>query len=188
MIALNKWGHLVLENLRNSRPEMLKELRESGQLDQYLEDRQMTAEEQHERIRQALLKKRPIPKNADYLESVRCLTWATETAEELVLNDLLLPDRETEKAMQQGGYVDDIPMSSSSRLRGVPVFADGAIARFVSTPDGGCSVETWGPEGWEPGGTMASTVLKAPIASPATLKEFGVPVEDWLLPPTNSES
>ena len=106
-MALDYWGRLVLENLRNSRPDLLESLRKSGELTAHLESVQENAAEMFESLSIDLLQRHPGP-NAmdDPMGRVRHLGWIRKTAEELMLADLLLPDLETQKAMEQGGYVD----------------------------------------------------------------------------------
>ena len=108
---LNKWGRLALENLRNSRPDLLESLRKSGELTAHLEDVQENASAMFESLSQDLLQRHPGP-NAmdDPMGRVRHLNWVAKTAEEFVLADLLLPDLETQKAMEQGGYLGAFPV------------------------------------------------------------------------------
>ena len=106
-MPLDNWGVLALENLRNSRPDLLKSLQDSGELTAHLEAVQERAGDQFERLEIDLLQRHPGPKNPENpMDRVRHLGWIRKTAEELVLADLLMPDLETQKAMEQGGYVD----------------------------------------------------------------------------------
>ncbi len=60
-----------------------------------------------------------------------------------------------------------------------PRIVDGALARMVKFPDGSGRVETFGPDGWKPGGTDISSLLKAPPASDERLAEFGATFLFW---------
>lgn len=71
-------------------------------------------------------------------------------------------------------------MKTGARLKYGPVNLGGALGRMVQFSDGAGRLETWGGiNGWEPGGTDLHGVMMAPIASPAILREYGVPEEDW---------
>ena len=106
-MALNSWGVLALENLRNSRPDLLKSLQDSGELTAHLEAVQENADQQFESLLVDLRQRHPGPDDPqDPMKRARHLGWIQRTATELVLADLLLPDLETQKAMEQGGYVD----------------------------------------------------------------------------------
>lgn len=68
----------------------------------------------------------------------------------------------------------------STRLIYGPVNLGGALGRMAELPDKSARFETWGGiNGWEPGGTDLAAVMTAPYASPAILREYGVPEEDW---------
>jgi hypothetical protein len=63
-------------------------------------------------------------------------------------------------------------MEPAAKLLVPPALVDGALSRIVSA-NGEASVETFGANGWTPGGATIASVLKAPSASPATLAELG---------------
>ena len=65
------------------------------------------------------------------------------------------------------------------RLSVGPVNLGGAIGRIVRFPDGSSQVETWGANGWEFGGADVFSIMMAPDASPAILREYRVPKEYW---------
>lgn len=68
----------------------------------------------------------------------------------------------------------------STRLIYGPVNLGGALARMVELPDKSARLETWGGiNGWEFGGTDLPAVMTAPYASPAILRKYGIPENDW---------
>ena len=68
---------------------------------------------------------------------------------------------------------------NEKKLSRGPVNLGGAIGRIVKLPEGGSQVETWGGNGWEFGGADFFSVMMSPDASPAILKEYGVPKKYW---------
>lgn len=86
MLYLDKWGGMALENLRNSRPDLLKSLRDSGQLDAHLEEVQEQAGEQFEQILSDLKLRDPVPKGTEAMARAHHLQRHWMTANEIVVN------------------------------------------------------------------------------------------------------
>ena len=51
----------------------------------------------------------------------------------------------------------------------------GQVSRAVQCEDGSARVETWGADGWEPGGADFAELAKGPPASAKLLAELGIP-------------
>jgi len=99
------YGKLLEENLKNHRPELLRQLRSEGNLESFLSE---TAEEAFQAFNhqvRELKKLNPEPKG--FLERVSWFRQIWQAADEYVrLNLIQLPDSDTEKAIRQGGYKD----------------------------------------------------------------------------------
>lgn len=90
------WSSLHEASLKQNQPERWKQLRQTGDLKEYLRLVDREAQETFELIRDRHLKK-----------PSWTMDQAERMAEEIVLNDsILVPDRETSEAMNQGGYLD----------------------------------------------------------------------------------
>jgi hypothetical protein len=100
---LGRFGKRHLASLKANRPDEYKELKESGQLDQYLREMDEHAASVFQSELKARLDKDPGP--MDGIGQSQRLLVASQQAEEVVNQDLLVPDEETEKAMKTG-YVD----------------------------------------------------------------------------------
>lgn len=101
---LPNYGSRHRQSLSENRPEMYKELLDSGELDQYIRDRDLEARQMHERIVRQMLEKHPLPD--DPKEHNGHIMWVNQVAEEFVNTDLILvPDAEAEEAMEDG-YTD----------------------------------------------------------------------------------
>ncbi len=102
---LGPWAEQHLESLKDNRPDLLRDLEKSGQLQSHLTQLDEAAENMYRLIVKDLKKQKPEPE--DYMGRVHYLQRNDRIAREIVLNDLVLvPDLETEKAMRDG-YVDD---------------------------------------------------------------------------------
>ena len=94
------------ESLAQNRPESYRELKRKGELQSYLNVLQGQANELHQNVRNGLAQKHPY--NPVEWKNSRSAWegWLDRSAREVVLHDLVLvPDEETEKAMQDG-YTD----------------------------------------------------------------------------------
>ena len=90
------WSSLHEASLKQNQPERLKQLRETVDLTEYLQVVDQEAQEMFEAIRDRQMK-----------QPGWTMDQAERTAEEMVLNDLILVmDTETSEAMSQGGYRD----------------------------------------------------------------------------------
>ena len=90
------WKSLHEASLRQNQPARLKQLRETVDLTEYLQVVDQEAQEMFEAIRDRQMK-----------QPGWTMDQAERTAEEMVLNDLVLVmDTETSEAMSQGGYRD----------------------------------------------------------------------------------
>ena len=90
------WSSLHEASLKLNQPAAWKELRDTGELEQYLQRVGQEAQESFEMIRDRQMK-----------QPGWTMDQAERTAEEMVLNDLILVmDTETSEAMSQGGYRD----------------------------------------------------------------------------------
>ncbi len=105
---LGKYGNWADRHLEEFLPEVRRELKQSGQLMNYLMNVQGDTLSALENVRGQLRKRRPPPKKgSDPLQLVQYESWLKRTSEELVLQEfVLLPDEETAKAMREGGYTD----------------------------------------------------------------------------------
>ena len=90
------WKSLHEASLKQNQRARWKELRDTGELEQYLQRVGQEAQESFELIRDRQMK-----------QPGWTMDQAERAAEEIVLNDsILVPDRETSEAMNQGGYLD----------------------------------------------------------------------------------
>ena len=90
------WKSLHEASLMQNQRARWKELRDTGELEQYLQRVGQEAQESFEMIRDRQMK-----------QPGWTMDQAERTAEEMVLNDLILVmDTETSEAMSQGGYRD----------------------------------------------------------------------------------
>ena len=87
MARLNKYAQIAQEHLQKHQPEMFKELRASGTLNQYLSDLGQQISQMVDDVRNRTLEQNPPP--SDFQKKHRHLTWAQQSAEEIALNDLL---------------------------------------------------------------------------------------------------
>jgi hypothetical protein len=99
------YRELLEENLKNHWPELRRQLQSEGNLESYLSE---TSEEAHQAFnRQVRELKKLNPEPEGFLERVSWLRQIYQAADEFVrLNLIQLPDSDTEKAIQQGGYRD----------------------------------------------------------------------------------
>ncbi len=105
-MKLGQYGQLHWEQLRQSRPEMYRELQKSGELGKYLRDIDQSAEQMKALLLKQLAEKQPYNPVEWNNSRGAWEGWLDRTAEEVVLQErVLVPDAETQAAMQNG-YVD----------------------------------------------------------------------------------
>ncbi len=104
---LGKYGNWADRHLEEFLPQVRRELKQSGQLMNYLLNVQGDTLSALEAVRDQLKKQRPPPpKGGDHLQLVQYESWLKRTSEELVLQEfVLLPDEATARALANG-YTD----------------------------------------------------------------------------------
>lgn len=95
------------DQLRQNKPALYRELKRDGALKAHLDDIAQSAKEMHARIVRQMAERHPY-NPAEWGNSREAWEGALErSAQEFVLSDrVLVPDAETEKAQQDGGYTD----------------------------------------------------------------------------------
>lgn len=88
-IALGKYGRMALNHLRNHHPHRFLALHMQGDLMKKIGEREQEALNKMETLNEQLLKLHPLPQTNDPLERARHLNQLKETAEELILKDIL---------------------------------------------------------------------------------------------------
>lgn len=114
----SRWAPLHEESLRQNQPAQYRALKASGRLAAYLAEVEESAEASYETIRSQLMRQDPGP--ASYLQRVQHLRTLDGQAKELVMHDLLVPDEETQRAIEQGGYLDPPESPDASRPSAPP--------------------------------------------------------------------
>lgn len=100
-----RWAAIHEASLRESRPDTYRALVEEGSLEDYLDGVEESAQATYEGTLHALMRQGSEPQG--YVERVAWLQTLDAQAREIVLQDLLVPDEETERAIREGGYRDD---------------------------------------------------------------------------------
>ncbi|MBG9795490.1 hypothetical protein ABD76_24745 [Paenibacillus dendritiformis] len=90
---LGKYGRMALNYLRNHHPQRFMSLKMQGNLMEKMHQADREANEKIEQLTEQLLRFRPMPQTEDILERTRHLNQIKSTAEELVLNDIVLKPR-----------------------------------------------------------------------------------------------
>nr|WP_253298078.1 TnpV protein [Paenibacillus sp. MSJ-34] len=90
---LGKYGRMALNYLRNHHPQRFMSLKMQGNLMEKMHQADREANEKIEQLTKQLLRFRPMPQTEDILERTRHLNQIKSTAEELVLNDIVLKPR-----------------------------------------------------------------------------------------------
>ncbi|GIP30867.1 MULTISPECIES: TnpV protein [Paenibacillaceae] len=90
---LGKYGRMALNYLRNHHPQRFMSLKMQGNLMKKMHQADQEANEKMNQLTEQLLRLRPIPQTEDILERTRHLNQIKSTAEELVLNDIVLKPR-----------------------------------------------------------------------------------------------
>ncbi|WP_340397143.1 TnpV protein [Paenibacillus sp. FSL E2-0202] len=90
---LGKYGRMTMCYLRDNHPQRYQILLMQGMLMETVQNVEQEALERMEQLTEQLLHLRPIPKTDDTLERTRHLNQIKSTAEELILNDIVLKPR-----------------------------------------------------------------------------------------------
>nr|WP_188541741.1 TnpV protein [Paenibacillus segetis] len=90
---LGKYGRMAMSYLRDNHPQRFQILLMQGILMETIHNVEQAALERMEQLTEQLLGLRPIPKTDDTLERSRHLNQIKSTAEELILNDIVLKPR-----------------------------------------------------------------------------------------------
>ncbi|QQZ61130.1 TnpV protein [Paenibacillus sonchi] len=90
---LGKYGRMSLNYLRNHHPHRLMSLKMQGNLMKKMHQIDQEANERMQQLTDQLLRLQPIPQTEDTLERTRHLNQIKSTAEELVLNEIILRPR-----------------------------------------------------------------------------------------------
>ncbi|MGK9250223.1 TnpV protein [Paenibacillus humicus] len=90
---LGKFGRMALNHLRNHHPQRFQILLMEGMLMKTIQQVEQEALERMEQLTEQLLRLQPMPQTDDTLERTRYLNQIKNTAEELVLNDIVLKPR-----------------------------------------------------------------------------------------------
>ncbi|MBU5445536.1 TnpV protein [Paenibacillus sp. MSJ-34] len=90
---LGKYGRMALNYLRNHHPQRFMSLKMQGNLMEKMHQADQEANEKMNQLTEQLLRLRPMPQTEDILERTRHLNQIKSTAEELVLNDIVLKPR-----------------------------------------------------------------------------------------------
>jgi len=90
---LGKYGRIALNHLRQHHPQRFLILQMQGNLMEKMHQVEQEALERMEQLTEQLLRLQPLPQTDDTLERTRHLNQIKATAEELVLNDIVLKPR-----------------------------------------------------------------------------------------------
>nr|WP_049895172.1 TnpV protein [Paenibacillus antibioticophila] len=90
---LGKFGRLALNYQRNHHPQRFQILQMEGNLMSKMYQVEQEALERMEQLTNQLLRLQPMPQTDDTLERTRHLNQIKSTAEELVMNDIILKPR-----------------------------------------------------------------------------------------------
>ena len=103
---VGKYAQLHRESLQENRPEYYRELKQRGELQSHLKVVERQANELHDQVVKNLKQKQPYNPVEWKNRREAWEGWLDRTADEVVLNDLVLvPDQETLAAMRDG-YTD----------------------------------------------------------------------------------
>jgi len=92
-MPVGKFGRLWKEYMMENHPDRLSELVAQGEINEMISKVDEEAEGRKERLIQELLKAQPMPDTEDPLERAGHMNMLTATAEEIVLNELVLKVR-----------------------------------------------------------------------------------------------
>ncbi|ASA23389.1 TnpV protein [Paenibacillus donghaensis] len=90
---LGKYGRMALNHLRNHHPQRFLILQMQGDLMEKIHQVEKEALERLEQLSEQLLRLQPMPQTEDTLVRTRHLNQIKSTAEELVLNEIVLRPR-----------------------------------------------------------------------------------------------
>ncbi|GIQ68364.1 TnpV protein [Xylanibacillus composti] len=90
---LGKYGRMALNHLRNHYPHLFLTLHMQGDLMKKMSEIEQEALSKMEALTEQLLRLHPMPQTDDTLERTRHLNQIKETAEELILNDIVFKPR-----------------------------------------------------------------------------------------------
>ena len=86
---LGKYGRMRLAYLKNEKPALFHELKQSGRLDYHLYSIDEQAGEMLFKIEGDYIRRNPLPSSDDFMAVVRARNTARLVAEEFVLHDLV---------------------------------------------------------------------------------------------------
>jgi len=104
-MTLGRWGRLHEESLRENQPETYRRLQASGELDDYLGERDQEFAQMWIQVQSQVNQEYPLPKGLTYEERLGRMESRAAIARELMYEEVLVPDPETERAMRDG-YTD----------------------------------------------------------------------------------
>ncbi|MEK3733536.1 MULTISPECIES: TnpV protein [unclassified Paenibacillus] len=90
---LGRYGRMALNYLRNHHPQRFLILQMQGDLMKKMSEVEQEALSKMESLTEQLLRLRPLPQTDDTLERTHHLNQIRETAEELILNDIIFKPR-----------------------------------------------------------------------------------------------
>ncbi|MFS0723669.1 TnpV protein [Paenibacillus sp. 1P07SE] len=90
---LGRYGRMALNYLRNHHPQRFQILQMQGDLMKKMHQVEQEAQAKLEQLMEQLLRLRPLPQTDDTLKRTRHLNQIKETAEELILNDIVFKVR-----------------------------------------------------------------------------------------------
>ncbi len=107
MAEYNPYLARVKKHLEDHRPTEHKALKERGELEDHVDEVAEQLDESVERYRQQYLKRHPVPKGADTVETARHLNHAKLIADEVMTREYLPWDEEQLAEIgPSGGYED----------------------------------------------------------------------------------
>ncbi|MBS5912820.1 TnpV protein [Paenibacillus macerans] len=90
---LGKYGRMALNFLRNQHPQRFLILKMQGNLMEKMHQVEQETRAKMDALTKQLMRLHPMPQTEDILERTRHLNQIKSTAEELVLNDIILKPR-----------------------------------------------------------------------------------------------
>ena len=103
MKNLSQFGKAYLETLERNRPQMYRDLRRAGQLHDHVHQLDRRANATYQDLLIKLQEANPLPEGSE--ERAQALSGIASQARELVMNEILVRDEETEKAESGAGYL-----------------------------------------------------------------------------------
>lgn len=93
MYKVGKYGNMALAYMEEEQPGSAEQLKMEGTLTKILYELNEEAMEMRMLLEDQLLEKYPIPDQDDHMRTVQHRSWIRNTAEEIVLNDLIYQRR-----------------------------------------------------------------------------------------------